>query len=323
MVMKSKADVAEEFDVTLTWNSTITEYLIVRETEGLAKGTLRNVKAILQRFAAYCKQNECNSPALVSKSLFRQYIRVLAVDYTNVYVNTQISKIRGYYGYLLDEEYMLESDDPTARSKFLPRQEKVLVVYNDQEVIELIEAAGNQKNKYHAERDKLILMILADCGLRVNELVNLLDENVSSESIFVHKAKNYNQRMLYVTPEVSRQLLKYRRIRDSYFEHKGIPTENTLFLNFRGERLRNDGVQKLLKRIGKKVNLRPTVRNSPHTFRHWFAQSQLRNGVSIYTLSRLLGHSSINTTQGYLKGLADEQLINSAIKTSPLMNLKK
>lgn len=323
MVMKSKADIEEVFDVNLSWNSTIQEYLIVRETEGLAKGTLQNVKSILHRFEDYCKGNSCASPAKVPKSLFRQYIRVLAAKYTNIYVNTHISKIRGFYAYLLDEEYLEESADPTSRSKLLPKQEKTLVVYNDQEVIELIAAAGNQRNKFHAERDKLILMILADCGLRVNELVNLQDDNVSTETIFVHKAKNYTQRLLYVTPEVGKQLLKYRRIRDSYFEHKGIDTENMLFLNFRGERLRNDGVQKLLKRLGKRVNLRSTVRNSPHTFRHWFAQSQLRNGVSIYTLSRLLGHKSINTTQEYLKGLADEQLIISAIKTSPLMNIKK
>lgn len=323
MVMKAKADVVEEFNVSLTWNSTITEYLLVKETEGITKGTLKNIKSILYRYSDYCKEAGSKGPSDVPKTLFRQYIRVMSTKYSNVYVNTQISKIRGFYGYLLDEEYMEETDNPTLRSKFLPKEEKLLVIYNDAEVSELIFAAGNQKNKFHAERDKLILMILADCGLRVHELVSLLDDNVTTETIFIHKAKKYKQRLMYVTPEVAKQLLKYRRIRQAYFEHKGIATDNTLFLNFRGEKMRNDGVQKMMKRIAPQANIRPSVRNSPHTLRHWFAQSQLHNGVSIYTLSRLLGHESINTTQEYLKGLADEKLINSAIKTSPLMNLKK
>lgn len=323
MVMQAKADVTEEFAVSLTWNSAVTEYLLVKETEGLTKDTLKNFKSILHKYMDYCREAGSRSPSDVPKTLFRQYIRVLATKYSNIYVNSQISKIRGFYGYLLDEEYITESQDPTVRSKFLPKEEKLLVIYNDQEVAELIYAAGNQKNRFHAERDKLIIMILADCGLRVHELVSLLDENVTTDSIFVHRAKKYKQRMLYVTPEVAKQLLKYRRIRDSYFKHKDASTANTLFLNYKGEQLRNDGVQKMMKRLAPRVKLRPTVRNSPHTLRHWFAQSQLQNGVSIYTLSRLLGHESINTTQAYLKGIADENLINSAIETSPLMNMKK
>ncbi|MFC7056500.1 tyrosine-type recombinase/integrase [Enterococcus alcedinis] len=86
--------------------------------------------------------------------------------------------------------------------------------------------------------------------------------------------------------------------------------------------MKNDGVQKVVKRIGLKCEIRATVRVSPHTFRHWFAQSQLKNGISIFTLSKLLGHESISTTQGYLVGLADDSLIQSAIATSPLLNIK-
>ena len=45
--------------------------------------------------------------------------------------------------------------------------------------------------------------------------------------------------------------------------------------------------------------------------------------MAVISMIMLLGHESINTTQAYLKGITDENLINSAIETSPLMNMKK
>lgn len=67
---------------------------------------------------------------------------------------------------------------------------------------------------------------------------------------------------------------------------------------------------------------RKEIRCSPHTCRHYFAQSQLRNGLDVYSLSRLLGHEDISITKRYLQGMQDENIIEMSIKTSPLMNLK-
>ena len=67
------------------------------------------------------------------------------------------------------------------------------------------------------------------------------------------------------------------------------------------------------------------ARCSPHTFRHYYAVNALASGqiVDTYQLSRLLGHSDINTTQIYLKSLDDKILMQKGIDISPLMNLGK
>ncbi|WP_233190773.1 hypothetical protein [Sporosarcina sp. P19] len=56
--------------------------------------------------------------------------------------------------------------------------------------------------------------------------------------------------------------------------------------------------------------------------RHYLAQKQFQNGLDVYSFSRLLGHERIEITKRYLEGLEDTTIVDNAIKTRPLMNLK-
>ena len=74
---------------------------------------------------------------------------------------------------------------------------------------------------------------------------------------------------------------------------------------------------------GKIAGVRDEIRCSPHTIRHWYSQEQLRNGLDVYSLSRLLGHEDITITKRYLQSIKDEDIIDLSLKTSPLMNVKR
>lgn len=74
---------------------------------------------------------------------------------------------------------------------------------------------------------------------------------------------------------------------------------------------------------GEKANVNKNIRCSPHTCKHYFAQAQLRNGLDVYSLSRLLGHENVTITKRYLQGLKDKEVLELGMKSSPLMNLKK
>ena len=69
------------------------------------------------------------------------------------------------------------------------------------------------------------------------------------------------------------------------------------------------------------VGINPKVRVSPHTCRHTFAHQQLKNGLDLYSLSRLLGHESVSITQRYLEAVRDEQVLTSARNTGVLAHL--
>ena len=85
----------------------------------------------------------------------------------------------------------------------------------------------------------------------------------------------------------------------------------------------DEAVARILKYAAKEVGVSPSVRVSPHTCRHTFAQMQLKNGLDLYSVSRLMGHVSIMITQRYLLGIKDKDIVDRGTQTSPLMNLEK
>lgn len=321
MVMKARADVQEDFEITVGWTDSFEEYKLLLQSQNYTAGTIKTTMSVLNKMWDYCVPLGCSSPTQVTHIHMRKYLAEMHGKYAPAYINGHISKLRGFYNFLT-EDYMDEWDNPMRKTKFLKNPSKKIIVFNDREVAEMIAVAGKQKNKFHAERDKLMIQIMADCGLRVHELVSLQNADVMKDSIFIRNGKGNKQRLVYLAAPVAKQVVRYVRVRDAYFESKGLQETQMFFRNFRGEPVGNDGVQKMLKRLALRCNIRDEVRVSPHSFRHWFAQSQLKNGISIFTLSKLLGHTSISTTQTYLEGLADEELIASAIKTSPLLNIK-
>lgn len=60
------------------------------------------------------------------------------------------------------------------------------------------------------------------------------------------------------------------------------------------------------------------IRCSPHTLRHYFAKTSIKNGQDIFTLSKLLGHSNIKVTQRYLESMNSEEIVEKGLRMSPL-----
>ena len=74
--------------------------------------------------------------------------------------------------------------------------------------------------------------------------------------------------------------------------------------------------------MARKLIYNETIRCSSHTCRYYYAQEQLKNCLGVYSLSRSLGHETVDITKRYLQGLKDNQILELSVKTSPLMNLK-
>ncbi|MCC3865609.1 site-specific integrase [Terrisporobacter petrolearius] len=114
-------------------------------------------------------------------------------------------------------------------------------------------------------------------------------------------------------------MIKYERIRSSYLKDNALYYDN-YFLSFRNRPLTIEAIERIVKLACNGV-VRDEIRTSPHTCRHYYAQSQLRNGLDVYSLSRLLGHDDISITKRYLEGLQDMKIVELGTETSPLMNL--
>lgn len=168
-------------------------------------------------------------------------------------------------------------------------------------------------NSFKAIRDRAILTMFFETGIRCLELCSIKPEDVHEDYIIIN-GKNHKQRVVPITPVLRKAMMKYESVRESYFLYK--KTDDYYFLSFHGKMLTVTAVEIIVKLYGEGIE---DVRVSPHTCRHFFAQQHVKMGTDLYTISRLLGHENIQITQTYLKSLRDRDIVEIAKSRSVLM----
>lgn len=145
-------------------------------------------------------------------------------------------------------------------------------------------------------RQKLVVAMLYDTGIRVSELVRirLCDFNKTHKSITIQNGKGNKTRVVHYGQTIREVLKQYIAVLGYYPKHTIIEahTKPGVALSIRG-------VQHIVREVVKHAKLSKKV--SPHTLRHTFAVHYLNRGGSIFRLQKLLGHKYITTTLNYLK----------------------
>lgn len=238
----------------------------------------------------------------------------------NSTINNNLATIKVFFQYLVDEEFIDEQDNPMRRIKNLKEEKTVIVTFNDDEVARIINDL--KEETYSNVRDKLILIMLFDTGVRVSELCDINVEDVASRHILIH-GKGSKQRLVYISKVMRKYMRKYEEMKKDRFKHKLVDEiENYYFLDQYAMRLSRSRINKILKEHCDNVDVRKEVRCSPHDCRHYFAQKQLRNGIDIYSLSRLMGHYDTQITSKYLRGMEQEDILNIGRMNSPLKEVR-
>lgn len=238
----------------------------------------------------------------------------------NSTINGHIATLRVFFKYLVEEEYIEELDNPIRRIKNLKEDKRVIVTFNDDEVARVINDV--KEETYSNIRDKLILILLFDTGIRVSELCNIKVNDISRKHILIH-GKGSKERLVYISNIMRRYMRKYEKVKEERFSRKELSEiEDYYFLDQCAIQLSRSRINKILKEHCKNVGIRKEVRCSPHDCRHYFAQKQLRNGIDIYSLSRLMGHFDTQITSKYLRGLEQEDILDIGRVHSPLKDLR-
>ncbi len=246
--------------------------------------------------------------------MYMQYL--IKKNLSPSYINSVLRCIRAYFRYAVEEDYL--RINPAEKINW-QRQGKVLInTFTDEEVRALLNVFDF--STYLSARNKLVLAIAFDTGARNSEICDILEKDIRDNVILLH-GKGNKERHAPLTPYLKRTILKYRRIKDVYFEDKVLPHKN-LLLSRTGRPLTKEAIEHIFNQAALQVEIREEIRCSPHTARHYFAQTHLRNGLDVYSVSRLLGHENINITKRYLQSLQDSSIVEMAVKTSPLRNLK-
>jgi len=231
------------------------------------------------------------------------------------YINDLLKVFKTFFNYCEKEGHIKTS--PAASIRNMKQPKVVIMTFSENEILGLLNHFSGRD--FISIRNKTIIALLFDTGMRLAEVINLRSEQIHDEYILVH-GKGNKERLVPVSPFLAKQLLRYRTVRDSYFEDKRFP-EGFVFVSNRGKQLTPEVIGMFLKQAAKEVGVNPQVRVSPHTCRHTFAHLQLKNGLDLYSLSRLMGHENVAITQRYLAGLQNTEIVKAAQKTGVLFNL--
>lgn len=245
---------------------------------------------------------------------YMQYL--LEKKLTASYINGILKCLRAFFKYVTAEGYI--SINPAKKVNWQKEPKVVIKTFSDDEVRNLLDSYNF--STYLSARNKLILALAFDTGARNTEMCELMEQDVKDNVILIH-GKGNKERHVPLTPYLKKVLIKYKRIKDHYFDDKIIPYNN-LLLSRTGRPLTKEAMEHVFKQAGERATVRETIRCSPHTARHYYAQTNIRNGLDVYSLSRLLGHENINITKRYLQSLQDANIVEMAVLTSPLRNLK-
>jgi len=149
-------------------------------------------------------------------------------------------------------------------------------------------------------RNKAMLSVMLNMGLRLNEVVNLKpgDINLTKGKLKVVQGKGSKDRLLGI-PEATVYLLgQWRNVR---------PRSDYFFSTIKGTKIMDRYVQNMVHRYAQKAGIEKSV--YPHALRHTYATEYYRRTRDIETLKRILGHSSISTTTIYIN-LANVEVEN-------------
>lgn len=212
-------------------------------------------------------------------------------SYTN---KGYVQVIKGFLSWAEEEELV----DPKVRRKVkLPSVSKrVIRVLTEEQVDALLEAADRDMFPWMVTRDKAIVSLLLDTGIRAAELCGLQRADVALESedpyILVHGKGDKELEVGPLRGDTVRLIRRY--LRQCPRKH------DTLFLGRTFTPLTTSGLDQVLYRLRDWAGLEG-VEVRAHVFRHTFAVNYMRKVGDIKRLSLLLGHSSVVVTENYLR----------------------
>ena len=248
----------------------------------------------LQQFEDFVKEKKEGIfvPGEVDTDIVRNWIiSLLDNKISPVSVNRKLSSLKSFFKFLMKQGFV--SVNPL-RFVTGPKTKKPLPTFvKEKDMEELLDGDGFDED-FEGVRDRLILEMLYDTGVRRSELVGLQDTDIDYDAMLIRVTGKRNKQWLIPFAERLKNLmLAYTEVRNREVD-AGC---GWFFVRKNGEQLSTGILYTIVK---KKLSDIPTLAKcSPHVLRHSFATSMLNNGAELNAVKELLGHSSLASTSIY------------------------
>ena len=229
--------------------------------------------------------------------------------------NTRLSAIRSFFAYVAVNEPQLLHHCQKVLAMPSKRYEKRTIDYLTHAEIEALIGAADLATR-SGRRDRMLLLLAVQTGLRVSELINLTcgDVALGTGAHVRCMGKGRKERSTPLRKDCAQAL----RV---WLSERGGADNEPLFVSNRGDRLSRDAVERIVRKHVELASVTcPTLKGkrvTPHVLRHSAAMQLLQNGVDRTVIALWLGHESVESTQMYVH--ADIQIKEKAMaKTQPV-----
>ncbi len=270
-----------------TFDEVLEGFITDRKSRGLSPRTIDFYIEKLSRFRKYSNSTGLLNTDEISSADIRLYLLKLAETCSSGGVHAHYRALRSFFNWWEEET---EGNKNPIKKVSPPK-----VTNNPREGIAIDDVMKlvNVCKTGIAERDKAILLSLVDTGCRASEFlsINIGDVDLVNGEIRILHGKGDKYRTVYLGRNSRRAVRKYLKTGSEVFNHSPLWTTND------GCRLTYSGLRQIICRRAGDANVEtPGI----HDFRRCFAIEFLRNDGDIFTLQKILGHSSLEMVKRYL-----------------------
>ena len=205
-------------------------------------------------------------------------------------INRKMSALRSFYKFCLREEVISVSPMQGIKSLKQPKELAKFVPEHDMEKVRF-----DGDGDFKTVRDELLFEMLYQTGMRQAELRGLKDSDVDAMTMQIKVlGKRNKERIIPISRPLLEMIENYKKVRDEQFpERRNV----ILVVDDKGRGMSPTFVYRVVHRILEGVTT--LEQKSPHVLRHTFATHMLNEGADIRAIQKILGHSSLSSTQIY------------------------
>jgi len=328
-------DVKVQAPVGTSLRSLVQGFVLTKQTEGKSPKTVEYYRGNLKRFLWYSKkQSWSDNIRLLTEWHIREFLGYVTTETHRWGLDGNGSEtshrkashstthhyfvaLSCFFNWVIWEGFLQES--PMSKVKVAKEKPKVITPYTTEEIKRMLAMCDYDyahNAKFLASRNRAIILVLLDTGVRLSELISMKFSDIDSETGYIKVlGKGNKERVVRVGKTTQKALWRYLVYRPQNGRQE-------LWLSEEGKPLCSTGIQSLIKRLKQRAGINGN--GSIHRFRHTFALNFLRADKNVFNLQYLLGHSDLDMVRRYTAALGMEDALKAHEKASPaeLMGLK-
>ena len=289
--------------------STISEFMVHCEAQGLSTHTIKAYRQDLAKFHLWVRHSR--APSYVDHVLISDWVGDQRKhENAPASIRRRVASLRVFFKWLEQSDRLNHNPFHKVRlSVKLPK--RLPKNLNSVELRALFAAPISFRADINSVTLRLALEILITTGIRVAELcsITLQDIDVDAKTIRIKGKGNRERRVFLVDESIEKFIAEYLdfRVRLNI-------SHSTLLFTSTGEAATPSYIRRQLDKRSNALGLSRKI--TPHMFRHTAATQLLERGLDIRYVQRLLGHSSISTTEIYTH-VSDTSLKDAVCRLSP------